>query len=78
MNDLNVQFRNLNALREQLLQNYNIYYFGYIRFLSEEPHIAGRPVDEVVLVDYISDLWEEYGLEVEIHPYDVLLSYPNQ
>lgn len=50
----------------------------HCRYLSAEPHIAGRDVDEVKLVDYITGLWNEFGFDVEVHPYDVLLSYPNQ
>ncbi|XP_039248449.1 putative N-acetylated-alpha-linked acidic dipeptidase [Styela clava] len=50
----------------------------YLRYLTEEPHIAGRDVDEKKLVEYIKRNWEDSGLHVEVHPYDVLLSYPNQ
>lgn len=50
----------------------------YLEYLSEEPHIAGREVDEVKLVKYIKDKWTNFGFHVEVHPYEVLLSYPNQ
>lgn len=47
------------------------------RRLTENPHIAGRSVDEEDLVDFISSRFAEAGLTVETHPYDVLLSYPD-
>nr|XP_039260069.1 putative N-acetylated-alpha-linked acidic dipeptidase [Styela clava] len=50
----------------------------YLKELTDEPHIAGRDVDEKILVDYIRGKWEDFGFDVEVHPYDVLLSYPDQ
>ncbi|XP_039258717.2 putative N-acetylated-alpha-linked acidic dipeptidase [Styela clava] len=49
-----------------------------LRFLTKRPHIAGREVEENDLVKYVSDSFKKSGLEVEIHPYKVLLSYPNK
>nr|XP_039266344.1 putative N-acetylated-alpha-linked acidic dipeptidase [Styela clava] len=49
----------------------------YLRYVTEYPHIAGRDVAEEYLVNYIADQWKESGLDVEIHPYEVLLSYPD-
>ncbi|XP_077966144.1 putative N-acetylated-alpha-linked acidic dipeptidase [Styela clava] len=46
--------------------------------LTAKPHIAGRDVDEVELVEFVANSWRDSGLTVEIHPYNVLLSYPNQ
>ncbi|XP_077970867.1 putative N-acetylated-alpha-linked acidic dipeptidase isoform X2 [Styela clava] len=51
---------------------------AYLRVLTENPHIAGRSVDEEDLVNYITNEWEKVGVKVEIHPYDVLLSYPDE
>ncbi|XP_077966171.1 glutamate carboxypeptidase 2-like [Styela clava] len=48
-----------------------------LRRLASKPHIAGREVDEVELVGFISDSWNSSGLDVKIHKYDVLLSYPS-
>ncbi|CAK8692127.1 unnamed protein product [Clavelina lepadiformis] len=46
---------------------------GYI------PHIAGRSINEVDLVNYVKSEWEKSGLDsIVVHPYDVLLSYPLQ
>lgn len=45
--------------------------------LTAEPHIAGREQDEEVLTEFIENKWKEAGLDVVIHPYKVLLSYPN-
>lgn len=49
----------------------------HYRILTENPHIAGRSVDEEDLVDFISTRFKKAGLVVETHPYDVLLSYPD-
>jgi len=49
----------------------------YLRFLTEEPHIAGTPRNKK-LAEYVRDHFEAYGLEdVEMIPYDVLLPYPD-
>jgi len=49
----------------------------YLRFLTEEPHIAGTPRNKV-LAEYVRDHFRSYGLEdVEMIPYDVLLPYPD-
>nr|XP_039259813.1 N-acetylated-alpha-linked acidic dipeptidase 2-like isoform X1 [Styela clava] len=50
----------------------------FLRYLAKEPHIAGKEVDEVKLVEYMKTKWQEYGFHVEVHPYDVLLSYPDK
>ncbi|XP_035675043.1 putative N-acetylated-alpha-linked acidic dipeptidase [Branchiostoma floridae] len=50
----------------------------HLRFLTARPHLAGSVRDEQVLVDYIYDKWQDYGLDVVKRvPYTVLLSYPN-
>nr|XP_039258723.1 putative N-acetylated-alpha-linked acidic dipeptidase [Styela clava] len=49
-----------------------------LKTLTENPHIAGRDIDEVDLVNFITKRWKDSGLTVEVHPYNVLLSYPNQ
>lgn len=48
------------------------------RILTSRPHIAGNDIDEVDLVKYVADIWRNSGLTVEIYPYEVLLSYPNE
>ena len=49
------------------------------RVLTERPHIAGRSINEVDLVNYVKSEWEKSGLDsIVVHPYDVLLSYPLQ
>jgi len=48
-------------------------------YLTKKTHIAGRDNDEVALVNYIKEKWEEYGLDTVVTPsYNVLLSYPKQ
>ncbi|CAG5115468.1 unnamed protein product, partial [Candidula unifasciata] len=48
-----------------------------LRILSEFPHIAGSQRD-FDLVKLLKDNFEESGLQVQITPYDVLLSYPSE
>lgn len=51
----------------------------FFRELTKKPHIAGRPNNEVELVDYIVNKYKEFGLDsVETKSYNVLLSYPKQ
>ncbi|KAK3702732.1 hypothetical protein RRG08_042717 [Elysia crispata] len=47
-----------------------------LRELTRKPHIAGRTAD-FELVDFIKTRFLQYGLQVQITPYDVLLSYPS-
>uniref|UniRef100_A0A646QIE3 N-acetylated-alpha-linked acidic dipeptidase 2 n=1 Tax=Hemiscolopendra marginata TaxID=943146 RepID=A0A646QIE3_9MYRI len=48
-----------------------------LRFLSEEPHLSNTPRD-MLLAEAIRDRWKEYGLDnVEMVPYDILLSFPD-
>ncbi|XP_012946196.1 putative N-acetylated-alpha-linked acidic dipeptidase [Aplysia californica] len=47
-----------------------------LRVLTEQPHIAGRRRD-FELVDMLRTRFQESGLHVQVTPYDVLLSYPN-
>lgn len=49
----------------------------YLRYLTDQPHIAGTERD-IQLAHYIRDLWIKHGLDnVDLVPYNVLLSYPN-
>ncbi|CAM4941141.1 unnamed protein product [Rotaria socialis] len=66
-NDLKQRFLNLvNAQEiEKNLQN-----------LTRRTHLAGTD-DDRNEAESIARLWREHGLDVTIHPYDVLLSYPS-
>ncbi|XP_064600918.1 LOW QUALITY PROTEIN: putative N-acetylated-alpha-linked acidic dipeptidase [Liolophura sinensis] len=46
-----------------------------LRFLTRSAHLAGTPAD-LEIAQYVRELWKLYGLDVEIVPYEVLLSYP--
>ena len=51
-------------------------YEKHLRFLTEEPHIAGTKRNYELAV-YVRDKFKEYGLEdVELVEYQVLLSFP--
>jgi N-acetylated-alpha-linked acidic dipeptidase len=51
-------------------------YEKHLRFLTEEPHIAGSKRNYELAV-YVRDKFKEYGLEdVELVEYQVLLSFP--
>ena len=53
-------------------------YEKYLRFLTEEPHIAGTRRNYDLAV-YVRDKFKEFGLEdVELVEYQVLLSYPKE
>ncbi|CAF3463867.1 unnamed protein product [Rotaria sp. Silwood1] len=66
-NDLKQRFLSLvNAQEiEKNLQNF-----------TRNTHLAGTD-DDRTEAESISTKWREYGLDVTIHPYDVLLSYPH-
>ena len=47
--------------------------------MTKKPHIAGRDIDEKFLVDFIKQEWMAAGLKpIQVFPYNVLLSYPQQ
>ena len=48
-----------------------------LKKLTEKPHLAGSVEDEEHLVGFIKNRFESYLDAVEIFPYDVLLSFPN-
>ncbi|KAJ8047825.1 N-acetylated-alpha-linked acidic dipeptidase 2 [Holothuria leucospilota] len=49
-----------------------------LRFLTSEPHVAGKPRQRVV-AEWIRDQYLDYGFdEAEIFTYNVLLSYPSE
>jgi N-acetylated-alpha-linked acidic dipeptidase len=53
-------------------------YEKHLRFLTEEPHIAGTGRNYELAV-YVRDKFKEFGLEdVELVEYQVLLSYPKE
>jgi len=53
-------------------------YEKHLRFLTEEPHIAGSKQNYDLAV-YVRDRFKEFGLEdVELVEYQVLLSYPKE
>ncbi|GFO49279.1 N-acetylated-alpha-linked acidic dipeptidase 2-like [Plakobranchus ocellatus] len=47
-----------------------------LRLITAKPHIADRQAD-FELVDLLKTRFQEYGLQVQVTPYDVLLSYPS-
>jgi len=49
-----------------------------LKTLTGKPHLAGSVQNEEYLVDFIKERWESYLDEVEVFPYDVLLSFPNE
>ncbi len=50
---------------------------SHLRKLTSEPHVAGTPGDQRVS-NYIAEEFRRDGLETEVVPYNVLLSYPKQ
>ncbi|ESP03021.1 hypothetical protein LOTGIDRAFT_185795 [Lottia gigantea] len=66
------------SIRDTLLKsidNKNIE--KYLSRLTEKPHIAGSVEDED-LAEYIRQFWLDVGFdEVQMAPYDILLSYPD-
>ena len=48
-----------------------------LKILTQKPHLAGSIQDEEHLVGFIKERFESYLDEVEVFPYDVLLSFPN-
>ena len=52
---------------------------NYLRKFAEKPHIAGSDRDEVQLVNYIKDEWNEAGVDaIEEFKFKVKLSYPDK
>ncbi|KAK2165001.1 hypothetical protein LSH36_56g02011 [Paralvinella palmiformis] len=51
----------------------------YLKHLTSKPHMAGTPADKET-ADEIKRFWETEAVldRVQIYPYDVLLSYPEQ
>jgi len=45
--------------------------------LTKKPHIAGTE-NSMRVIEYIAEAMENAGLEVELHPYDVLLGEPGE
>lgn len=54
-----------------------IFFFFHSRMFSSAPHLAASPRD-VEMAGIIKRLWEQYGFEVELPTYEVLLSYPKK
>ncbi len=46
-----------------------------LRRLTEEPHLAGTE-NSYKIAQYLSNKYQEYGLEVQIYEYEVYLPYP--
>ena len=53
-----------------------IYLPALTRLITKKPHIAGRAAD-FELVELLKTRFQESGLQVQVTPYDVLLSYPD-
>ncbi|XP_066467135.1 glutamate carboxypeptidase 2-like, partial [Tiliqua scincoides] len=50
----------------------------FLRNFTRRPHLAGTP-ENLCLAEQIRAQWEEFGLDsVQLAPYEVLLSYPNE
>ena len=49
-----------------------------LKILTNKPHVAGSEQNEEYLVNFMKDRWESYLDAVEVFPYDVLLSFPNE
>ena len=47
----------------------------HLRFLTEEPHVAGTPAGHTTAI-YIRDRMRAYGLDADLDEYRVLLNYP--
>jgi N-acetylated-alpha-linked acidic dipeptidase len=45
----------------------------HLKTLTENPHIAGTPANEVVR-DYMAKVMEDAGMDVDIYPYDIYMS----
>ena len=61
----------LNEIKAENIRN-------NLKILTNKPHIAGSEQNEEYLVNFIKDRWESYLDAVEVFPYDVLLSFPNE
>jgi len=46
------------------------------RIFTQQTHLAGTNDDQNE-AESIASKWRQHGLDVTIHPYDVLLSYPD-
>ncbi|XP_046552472.1 glutamate carboxypeptidase 2-like isoform X1 [Haliotis rubra] len=49
----------------------------HLQYLTSRPHLAGTP-DNLRTAEYVKDQWTEQGYDVQMVPYDVLLSYPEE
>ena len=63
-------------MQKSLVLLMNIFLF-YSRTFSSVPHLAASPRD-VEMAGIIESLWKQYGFEVELPTYEVLLSYPKK
>ena len=54
-----------------------IFFIFHSRTFSSVPHLAASPRD-VEMAGIIESLWKQYGFEVELPTYEVLLSYPKK
>ena len=61
----------LNEIKAENIRN-------NLKILTNKPHVAGSEQNEEYLVNFIKDRWESYLDAVEVFPYDVLLSFPNE
>jgi len=69
--NLTIQQKVINEMKaENIKEN--------LKILTSKPHLAGSVQDEEHLVGFIKEKWESYLDEVEVFPYDVLLSFPNE
>ncbi|XP_071104721.1 N-acetylated-alpha-linked acidic dipeptidase 2-like [Haliotis cracherodii] len=49
----------------------------HLQFLTSRPHLAGTP-GNLRTAEYVRDQWTEQGYDVQMVPYNVLLSYPEE
>src|SRR3982750_4633848 len=50
---------------------------GWLRTLTEEPHVAGTPADQKTAV-FVRDRLREWGWQADLAEYHVLLNYPTK
>ena len=67
----------VESYRKNVRSRYMQYWLSRCRYLTQYPHPAGQPVSKKQ-ADHLKKLWTEQGLDkVDIHKYNILLSYPN-
>ena len=67
------------SFKDKLIQEMNVENMKkHLKYLTSIPHMGGTPGDKIS-ADYVYNLWKEQNLDaVEMHDYDVYLSFPSE